>query len=71
MEVSARTREAVFAGAGRCQSKHRRVILEETFGGRPAVEAAFAEWRDEWGQNARVRLLFTATDLPIFDYVDG
>lgn len=69
MEVSARTRQAVFEGAGRCQSKRRRVILHDPFGGRLAVEAAFAEWRDEWGQDPRVKLLFTATDLPIFDYV--
>lgn len=45
------------------------MILHDPFGGRLAVEAAFAEWRDEWGQDPRVKLLFTATDLPIFDYV--
>jgi hypothetical protein len=69
MEVSADTRKAVFEGAGRCQSKRRRVILHDSYGGRPAVEAAFAEWRDEWGEEPQVKLLFTATDLPIFDYV--
>ena len=71
MEVSARTGQAALEGAGRCQSKRRRVILDDPLGGRLAVEAAFAEWRDEWGQHPRVKLLFTATDLPIFDYVDG
>ena len=71
MEVSDRTRQAVFAGAGRCKSKRRRAILEEAFEGRQAVEAAFAEWREEWGEDAQVELAFTATDHAVFDYIPG
>jgi len=71
MEVSKRTREAVFAGAGRCKSKRRRVILDDAFEGRQAVHAAFAEWCEEWGQDAQVKLAFTATDHAVFDYVAG
>lgn len=69
MDVGAQTRQAVFAGAARCQSKRQRVILDDPLGGRSAVEAAFQEWRDEWGKDVRVRLTFTATDLAVFDYV--
>jgi hypothetical protein len=63
------TRDSVFAAAGRCRSTRKRVILDDPLEGRPAVEAAFAEWRAEWGDDAPVELRFTATGLPVFDCV--
>jgi hypothetical protein len=45
------------------------VILDDPLEGRLAVEAAFAEWRAEWGDDASVELRFTATGLPVFDCV--
>jgi hypothetical protein len=70
MQPPSRTRSAVYTAADQCQSTREQVMLSDFLDGPSAVEAAFAEWCDDRGDDPKVKLMFR-NGWAVLDYVDG